>query len=71
MIAAWVGAQALWLKYAYELEFLGKDVRWVVWGFSVLFFLVNLWECFEVSWAYRFERPIAIEGVSGEQKKTE
>ena len=71
MVAAWVGAQALWLKYAYELEFLGKDVRWVVWSFSVLFFLVNLWECFEVSRAYRFERPISIDGEKEERKKME
>ena len=43
MICAWVGAQALWLKTAYDLEFLGKNVFFELWICSLVFFFVNCW----------------------------
>lgn len=42
--ALWVGAQALWLWQAYELEFLGRSTFVPgLWGSSLLFYAVNMW----------------------------
>lgn len=41
MAAAWFGAQAVWLKFAYDLEFVGKNTFVQVWVSSLLFMLVN------------------------------
>ena len=60
MIALWAGAQALWLKNAYDLEFLGKDVAFVVWNCSMIFLVVNCWEILEVLRNYRWERPVPV-----------
>ncbi|KAH8116876.1 glycosyltransferase family 50 protein [Phellopilus nigrolimitatus] len=57
LIGAWVGAQALWLKFAYDLEFLGKDVHYRVWTCSLLFLVVNCWVLWEIVLAYRWESP--------------
>ena len=54
MIAAWIVAQALWLKFAYDLEFLGMNVYVHVWVCSILFLFVNCWEIFEIMGAYKW-----------------
>lgn len=54
MVAVWAGAQALWLKFAYDLEFLGKNVYHQLWACSVLFLLVNCWELCEIILAYQW-----------------
>lgn len=41
MAAVWFGAQAIWLKFAFDLEFLGKNTFVPVWVASLLFMLVN------------------------------
>lgn len=38
---AWFGVQAIWLKFAYDLEFVGKHTFIHVWIASLLFMLVN------------------------------
>ncbi|EJD02392.1 glycosyltransferase family 50 protein [Fomitiporia mediterranea MF3/22] len=63
MIAAWVGAQALWLKFAYDLEFLGKNVYYYVWICSILFLIVNCWELCQIMVAYQWR-------TAGEDKPT-
>ncbi|OCB89830.1 glycosyltransferase family 50 protein [Sanghuangporus baumii] len=54
MIALWASAQAAWLKFAYDLEFLKQDVQYRVWACSVLFFIVNCWEIWEIVRAYQW-----------------
>ena len=39
----WLGAQALWLHFAYKLEFLGQEQFISVWAASIVFLLVNTW----------------------------
>ena len=56
MIAAWAGAQAIWLKFAYDLEFLKQDVQYRVWTCSVIFLIVNCWEIVEIVRAYQWTR---------------
>lgn len=41
MAVLWFGAQGIWLKFAYDLEFLGRSVYIAVWISSLLFMLVN------------------------------
>lgn len=41
MGVGWLGAQGLWLKLAYDLEFVGKQRFAHVWAASILFMLVN------------------------------
>lgn len=41
-LAAWVGAQALWLATAYKLEFLGQPVYLPLWGAGLLLFAVSV-----------------------------
>ncbi|KAJ1973249.1 GPI mannosyltransferase 1 [Dimargaris xerosporica] len=43
MLGAWVGAQALWLRNAYLLEFEGQNTFVMLWVAGALFFLVNNW----------------------------
>ena len=59
MVAAWAGVQAVWLNFAYQLEFLKRDdMASTVWGFSMGFLVVNCWVLFETIRAYRWERPL-------------
>ncbi|KAI5121676.1 hypothetical protein M0805_002752 [Coniferiporia weirii] len=71
LVAAWVGAQALWLKFAYDLEFLGQNVHYRVWACSILFLFVNCWELFEIVLAYQWDRSSRKGGklVGSEKKK--
>ncbi|KAL1406822.1 GPI mannosyltransferase 1 [Vanrija albida] len=41
-LAAWVGAQALWLATAYRLEFLGEPVYLPLWAAGLLLFAVSI-----------------------------
>ncbi len=41
MAVAWFGAQGIWLKLAYDLEFAGKNSYIPLWIASILFMLVN------------------------------
>ncbi|TXT07267.1 hypothetical protein VHUM_03437 [Vanrija humicola] len=41
-LAAWVGAQALWLATAYRLEFLGEPVYLPLWAAGLLLFVVSI-----------------------------
>jgi phosphatidylinositol glycan class M len=44
VLAAWVGAQALWLQQGYALEFLGESTFVPgLWGAGLGFFAVNCW----------------------------
>lgn len=42
MLGSWIGAQALWLSTAYELELLGRPVFRELWLAGVAFFIVNV-----------------------------
>ncbi|KLO13493.1 hypothetical protein SCHPADRAFT_357691 [Schizopora paradoxa] len=55
VVALWVGAQGIWLHFAYKLEFLKMDTYYEVWGCSVLLLLVNFWAMFEIIKSYRWE----------------
>lgn len=41
--AIWVGTQALWLKEAYNLEFMGDDVYLGLWLRSLVYFVGHAW----------------------------
>lgn len=41
MGAMWFGAQAIWLKLAYDLEFTGRNTFVALWVASLLFMIVN------------------------------
>jgi phosphatidylinositol glycan class M len=43
LLLVWLGAQAVWLQSAYQLEFLAQQAFFRVWVASVLFFLANAW----------------------------
>lgn len=43
ILAAWGGAQAIWLQFAYKLEFLGESTHSYIWAASIVFLLVNVW----------------------------
>ena len=43
MTGIWLGAQAVWLFFAYLLEFRGLNVLLYVWLASLIFFSVNIW----------------------------
>jgi len=43
MFVGWLGSQLLWLNFAYELEFLGKNTFFQVWFAGIVFFVVNIW----------------------------
>lgn len=40
-LAAWIAAQAVWLGYAYRLEFTAEDVYFPLWGAGLALFLVS------------------------------
>lgn len=40
---SWFGSQAVWLHFAYQLEFMGKNMFIPVWAASLLFLLANVW----------------------------
>ena len=42
-LAAWIGAQALWLSQGYALEMLGRSAWMGLWGASLVFLGVNCW----------------------------
>lgn len=42
LIGAWVGAQALWLFWAYMLEFQGRNTFVEIWITGLVFFVVNI-----------------------------
>lgn len=72
LIGAWVGAQALWLKFAYDLEFLKQEVHYTVWTCSLVFLAVNLWILTEIVFAYRWNpSPFAVVSAKDESKKRE
>ncbi|TDL24844.1 hypothetical protein BD410DRAFT_785563 [Rickenella mellea] len=48
LIAVWIGTQAMWLRTAYELEFLGKNVYHDLWVRSIVFMLANCWIISEI-----------------------
>lgn len=41
LAALWFGAQAVWLKFAYDLEFVGKPAFLPLWSASLLFMAAN------------------------------
>lgn len=43
MAALWIGAQAAWLHYSFELEMLGREAYLSLWVSSLSFLLVNVW----------------------------
>jgi phosphatidylinositol glycan class M len=43
LLLIWLGAQALWLSRAYQLEFRGRPVFSSLWVCSVLFLIANIW----------------------------
>lgn len=43
VVAAWVGAQAVWLNYAYRLEFLGQPTYLQLWGAGAGLLGVSAW----------------------------
>jgi len=55
IIALWTGAQAIWLKFAYELEFLKMNTYFEVWWCSMFFLVVNFWSTFEIIKSYRWD----------------
>lgn len=42
-LGAWVAAQALWLSYAYRLEFLGEPTYLQLWGAGLTLLCVSAW----------------------------
>lgn len=42
-LAAWVAAQALWLSYAYRLEFLGEPTYLQLWGAGLALLAASAW----------------------------
>ncbi|KAJ1983671.1 GPI mannosyltransferase 1 [Dimargaris verticillata] len=56
MLGAWAGAQALWLRYAYLLEFEGQNTFVMLWVAGALFFLANNWILLEF---IRHHTPVA------------
>lgn len=58
MVVQWAGVQALWLKFAYDLEFLGKDTKDILGVLGFLFFAVNNKLTSEIGRAYQYRRPL-------------
>ncbi|KAL7752020.1 GPI mannosyltransferase 1 [Sorochytrium milnesiophthora] len=53
MAVGWVGAQAMWLQYAYKLEFMLHNTYTELFVSSALFFAANIWILLEVIRAYQ------------------
>ncbi|CAJ0844879.1 831_t:CDS:2, partial [Entrophospora sp. SA101] len=60
MLFAWVIGQAIWLYYAYNLEFLGENTFSKIWMSSILFFLINIWILTEFIKNYEFTQVFEL-----------
>lgn len=60
LTVAWLGTQAVWLFFAYLLEFRGLNVFIYVWMASLLFFATNIWIMTEAMKARR-HRSVTLE----------
>jgi phosphatidylinositol glycan class M len=52
MLAAWAGAQGLWLAEGYNLEFLGKNAFMGLWARGCAYVGLNTWVLGEIVRAY-------------------
>lgn len=43
IVVIWLISQALWLSFAYKLEFMGEQVFFLLWICGIVFFVVNTW----------------------------
>ena len=48
MVLGWIGAQALWLGIAYQLEFRAREVFLPLWAAGIVLFAVSVWVLGEV-----------------------
>ncbi|KAI7907986.1 PEANUT1 [Cokeromyces recurvatus] len=55
LLLAWIIGQALWLNFAYKLEFLGKNTFLELWMSGTIFFIINCWIVVEMILNYRYE----------------
>ncbi|KAI8348862.1 PIG-M-domain-containing protein [Blakeslea trispora] len=62
MVVAWAAGQAIWLYYAYGLEFLGQNTFFSLWMAGVVFFVINCWIIVEFISQHQYE---PIYGSSG------
>lgn len=42
LILSWVSGQAIWLGFAYKLEFLGQNTFYEIWVSGIVYFLINV-----------------------------
>ncbi|CAO3677922.1 unnamed protein product [Rhizopus microsporus] len=55
LLAAWIAGQAIWLKYAYQLEFLAQHTFFQLWLSGSLFFIINAWVMTELIMNHQYE----------------
>jgi phosphatidylinositol glycan class M len=54
LLVIWVASQAIWLSYAYQLEFLSRSVFMQLWCAGVLFLLGNSYVLVRFIQLYRY-----------------
>ncbi|KAG1141783.1 hypothetical protein G6F38_008183 [Rhizopus arrhizus] len=55
LLAGWVVGQAVWLNYAYQLEFLAQHTFFQLWLSGTLFFMINTWVMVELIKNHQYE----------------
>lgn len=70
LFSGWMTAQSLWLKFAYDLEFLGKNTFYAVWCCSLAFFAAHCMVVMAVLRSHRYE-PVFQKGEIVNKKKKE
>lgn len=57
-----MNTQGLWLNYAYQLEFLGRNTFLQLWIAGVIFFVINCWIVVELILNHQYERVYGLSG---------
>lgn len=59
-------SQALWLNFAYQLEFLGQNTFFIIWIAGIVFFLTHILVMTQIM---RYHQPRLFEQISHHEKQ--